>query len=107
MKVGQIISIIDELKENEINDEIKLFWINEVEGRISGEILKRKSGEFKSLVSFSDELSVPEPYSRLYVLYLDAMIAFSKGDYDAYYTVTAEFEKAFSEYARFVIRNRA
>ncbi len=106
MKVGQIISIVDELKENEINEEIKMFWINEVEWRISGEIFKRKIGEFKELVSFSDELSVPEPYSRLYVLYLDAMIAFSKGEYDTYFTVIAEFEKVFSEYARFVIRNR-
>ena len=107
MKVGQIISIVDELKENDINEEIKLFWLNEVEGRIDSEIFKRSTSETKPLVSLGEELSAPAPYLRLYVLYLEAMIAFSKGDHDAYFKINGEFEKAFSEYSRYVIRNRA
>lgn len=107
MKIGQIISIIDELKENEVNEEIKLFWLNEVEGRIVSEIFKRGTNEIKTLVSLGDELSAPEPYSRLYVLYLEAMLSFSKGDFDAYFKINGEFEKAFSEYSRYVIRSRA
>lgn len=107
MKVGQIIAIIDELKENNVNEEIKLFWLNEVEGRISSEVFKRGIGEVKQLVSMSEELSAPEPYARMYVLYLDSMIAFGKGDYDTYFKMNSEYEKVFSEYSRYVIRNRA
>lgn len=107
MKVGQIISIVDELKENDVNEEIKLFWLNEVEERIASEIFKRSTSETKPLVSLGEELSVPTPYQRLYVLYLEAMIAFSKGDHDSYFKINGEFEKAFSEYSRYVIRNRA
>ena len=106
MKVNEIISIIDELKENDVNDELKLFWLNEVEGRINGEIFKRKREELQSIVSLSDDLSAPSTYSRIYVLYLGAMIEFGKGNYDSYYKILAEFEKAFSEYAKYIIRNR-
>jgi hypothetical protein len=107
MKVGQIISIIDELKENEVNEEIKLYWLNEVEGRICSELFKMGAGEIKALVSLGDDVLAPEPYTRMYVLYLEAMLAFSKGDFDAYFKINGEFEKAFSEYSRYVIRNRA
>lgn len=106
MKAGQIISIIDELKENVINDEIKLAWLNEVEGRVNIEIHKREPEKQKVLVSLSDDVSVPEPFSRMYVLYLHAMIAFWEGNYDAFSTIFVEFEKVLTEYSRFLIRSR-
>ena len=106
MKAGQIISLVDELKENDINDEAKLFWLNEVEGRVNTEIFKRNPGEIRELVSLDDELSIPMPYSRMYVLYLHAMIAFWEGNYDAYFTVISEFEKAVSDYSRYLINAR-
>lgn len=106
MKVNEIISIINELKENDVNDEIKLFWMNEVECRIKADIFKKKHEEIKTIVSLSDDLSAPSPYSRLYVLYLCAMIEFGKGNYDSYYTIIVEFEKVFSEYAKYIIRSR-
>lgn len=106
MKAGQVITMVDELKENEINDEIKLFWLNEVEGRINTEIFKRDASEFKELVSLGDELSVPMPYSRMYLLYLDAMIDFRLGNYDAYIAAVSQFEKVFADYSRYLIRNR-
>ena len=106
MKAGQIISLVDELKENDINDEAKLFWLNEVEGRVNGEILKREPCQIQELVSLEDELSIPMPYSRMYVLYLHAMIAFWNGNYDTYFTIISEFEKVISEYSRYFIRNR-
>ena len=106
MKVRQIISLVDGLRENKIDDETKLFWINEIEGRIQNEIFKSAPGVFKPLISLENEVSAPEQYSRIYVLYLDAMILFGKGEYDSFHVVTAELERAFSEYARYIIRNR-
>ena len=106
MKAGQIISMIDELKENEVNDEIKLFWLNEVEGRVCSEVLKREADKQNVLISLDDELSIPHPYTGLYALYLRAMIAFWEGDYEAYSTVFVEFERMLSDYSRVVIRSR-
>lgn len=106
MKIKKLISTLDAIKENEFNDDTKLYWINEVEGRIACEIYKKNAAEFVGLVSEEDELSVSEPYSRIYILYLIAMIAFAKGEYDLYSKTVIEYETAFSEYARYVIRNR-
>lgn len=106
MKVERLIATLDAIKENTVNDDTKLVWINEVEGRIACEIHKKTTAEIRSLVSGSDELSVPEPYSRIYILYLVAMIAFTQGEYDLYSRTVIEYETAFSEYAKYVIRSR-
>ena len=106
MKVERLIATLDAIKANDQNDDTKLVWLNEVEGRVACEIQKKKAGEFTPLVSGNDDLTVTEPYSRIYVLYLVAMIAFAEGNYDLYNKTMYEYESAFSEYARYVIRNR-
>ena len=106
MKVEKIISVVDAMKPNDINEETKLFWLNEVEGRVGCEIRRKKVGEVRELVSVDDELSVLEPYSRIYSLYLIAMRSFVCGDYENYTKTVADFEHEISNYSRYVIRNR-
>ena len=106
MKVEKIISVFDSIKENNVNDDTKLMWLNDVDGRIACEIHRKKAEEFIPLVGGDDELALPEPYSRMYILYLGAMIAFQGGEYSLYNRTMLEYEAAFSEYARYVIRNR-
>lgn len=106
MTVGKLISVFDAIKENSTNDDVKLVWLNEVEGRIAFEVHKKKAEDFKALVSTEDALMLPEPYSRMYILYLGAMISFSTKEYSIYSKLIAEYEKVFAEYARYVIRNR-
>ncbi|MBE6647344.1 MAG: hypothetical protein E7611_06910 [Ruminococcaceae bacterium] len=106
MKVEKIISIVDAVKTNSVNDDTKLAWINDVEGRVACEIHKKSADEFKSLVNGEEELSIPEPYSRMYTLYLIAMIALVQGEFDLHSKAFTEYELAFSEYARYSIRNR-
>ena len=106
MTVSEILKVVDTLKANTLDDEIKLGWINEVEGRLFYEINKSSHQDYAPIRSLSDTLSVSEPYSRMYVLYLVAMIAFSLGQYDTFSMSMGEFEKAVEEYAKYVIRNR-
>ena len=106
MTVCEIIKVVDSLKANTLDDEIKLGWINEVEGRLFCEVNKGSHKDFTPLRSLSDTVAVSEPYSRMYVLYLVAMIAFSLGKYETFSSSMGEFERAVGEYARYVIRNR-
>ncbi len=106
MKINEIISIADALKTNELSEEMKLGRLNDVEGRVFCEIYQKPPSEFHGAVSLTDELSVPAPYSRMYVLYLLAMIAFSRSEYELYERMLIDYENVFSEYARFYIRNR-
>lgn len=106
MKVEKIISVFDAIKENEVSYDTKLVWLNEVDGRVACEIHKQKAEQYRALVGGEDELMLPEPYSRMYILYLGAMMAFLVGEYSLYNITMLEYEAAFSEYARYVIRNR-
>ena len=106
MKVERIILTLDEMKENSVSEEVKIVWLNEVEGRVECEIRGKKPEEFVPLTSGEDTLSLPEPYSRAYLLYLCAMIAFAKGEYELYSKGIIDYETAFSEYARYYIRSR-
>ena len=106
MKVEEILSLADALKKNEISEEVKLHWLNEVEGRVHCEIFKSKVEDFVKLTALDHELSVPMPYSKMYLSYILAMIAFSSKEYDIYTDIMMQYEQNFSQYAKFCLRQR-
>lgn len=106
MRVDEIISIVDALKSNEISEDVKVFWINEVEGRVHCEIKKRPIEEFESLSAMDDELTIPLPYTKIYLSYLLAMIAFASKEYDLYSDITLRYEQELSDYAKLCLRDR-
>ena len=106
MKVSEILELVDAVKSNELSDSVKIRWLCDVEGRILCEIHKKKPEEIKAIKGSEDILSVPGPYSRLYLFYLAAMIDFSSGDSAAFARSNVAFEKAFEESAKYVLRSR-
>ena len=106
MTVEKIIMTVDEMKENGISEETKIVWLNEVESRVECEIRGKSPEDFVPINSGEELLSVPAPYSRIYLIYLCAMIAFVKGEFDFYNKGILEYEAAFCEYAKYYIRTR-
>ena len=106
MKAGELMSIIDSIKANEIGEDSKFCWLDEVNSRVLCEIIKKPIEDIPKISCGEDELCVPSPYSKMYSEYLFAMIAFVGGEYDAYVKMYAEFEKTYHEYAKYCIRNR-
>ena len=106
MKISEIVSIADSLTPNEISEEVKLHWINDVEGRIHCEILKFSPKSYMKLTGMKQELMVPMPYARIYVGYILAMAAFTKKEYDLYSDLMMRYERDFSEYAKYCLRSR-
>ena len=104
MTVRELLDIVDFTKKNEVSDELKIRWINDVEGRVQCEIHRISPDKVARVVSENDVLSVPDPYASLYMLFVVSMIEFSEGDYTNYARLTAEFEKSLVMYAKFVIR---
>lgn len=51
------------------------------------------------------ELTVPEPYSEIYVLYALAMSEFYSGDYTRYNNTIERFNELFEKYKAYYIRN--
>ena len=62
MIVRELLEVLDATKKNEMPDELKLRWINDVEGRVQCEIWKKSPELFKRVLSDEDILSVPDPY---------------------------------------------
>ena len=106
MTVGDILRVVDSTKPNEYDDLTKIGWINEVEGMIYCETAKGAGGEFVPLCSSDDIVSLPKAYTRVYFLYICAMMCLSKNEYTVYLKMITEFERAFAQYAKYVIRNR-
>lgn len=105
MIVRELLETVDAIKENEISDVLKYRWINDVEGRVLCEIHKLSPSAVKTVISEDDVLSVPEPYTVLYVLFLVSMIEFARGNYSNYSRLSVEFEKSLEIYAKWFIRN--
>lgn len=106
MRVDEILSIVDSLKKNEISEELKLYWLNEVEARVHCEINRLPTEDFEKISTTLQELTIPMPYSKIYLTYLLAMISFSSKEYDLYTDIYMKYEREFSDYAKFCLRER-
>ena len=105
MTVRELLDVIDFTKKNEISEELKIRWINDVEGRVQCEIHRLPPERVARVVSENDVLSVPDPYASLYMLFVVSMIEFSLGNYGDYARLAAEFEKSFVLYGKWYMRN--
>lgn len=106
MKVKKILELIDSAKPNEISESVKLTWLNDVEAKVACEIFKTAPEEYVSFEDVESELSVPEAYSGMYLLYVLAMLELSSGGYSDYVKIKDCFESEFRAYARQVIKTR-
>lgn len=106
MKVEKILEMADEMKSNTLSDSVKIKWISDVEGKILTEIYKKSPEEIDLPQRSEDSLILPEAYSKVYLLYVLAMMAIAEGDYSAFSKINTEFESAMTSYAKWFIRNR-
>ena len=94
------------MKNNSFSDDVKISWISDVEGRILTEIHKKMPDEIDLPKRSEDALILPEAYSKIYLFYVIAMIAFAEGDHAAFERINAEFETELGIYAKWFMRNR-
>lgn len=106
MKVREVLEMLDEIKQNEITDRVKTNWINNVEGRVQCEMLGKTPENFKPVMGEDEDLTVPDAYSSIYILYLSAMIELCAGNIDRYGKYYDRFEKEMGVFAKKLIRER-
>ncbi len=108
MTLAEITRNVNMMRSNGFSDYDKLVWINEIEGIVQTEIMGIDPAD---IVQYSDAnvicyTLVPRPYSRLYALYVVAMIDLANGEYEKYNMSSAAFNEAMQSYAKWYIRNR-
>lgn len=106
MKISELIALIDTVKPNAYPADLKVAWLNEVEGMVWTDIMLLSPLEFKAYSYNANtgegdiELLVAIPHSKLYNVYLAAMIDFYNGEYDRYHNSITLFNAYFSEFSR-------
>ena len=82
MKLQSLISTVDSLKKNTFTDEVKVSWVNEVEGLIQTDVLRISIDDVVQYTIDQDPtLIVKPPHDRLYRYYLEAMICYEQEEY--------------------------
>ena len=94
------------IPDHGIKEELLYIWLSRVEALVSAEIKKEPPREAEYSAEDGElTLGVPDPYSVIYPLYLQTMIYLYLGEYDRYNYLNSVFSGAWSDYAKYYIRN--
>ena len=101
MTIKRLIDKVQEEKPNTFTDEKLLEFVNEIEY----ETAEQLAMDFEPYERVDDtELLVPEPYSRLYVSYVKAMVDYANEEYASYQLNAEQHTQDFRDFVDWVIR---
>ncbi|WP_297232229.1 hypothetical protein [uncultured Flavonifractor sp.] len=109
MRVMDAIAQADELKPNGFSPEIKLAWLNALEGRLAADVfLMSPAGLSELRYAFpGDEYTamlVKPPHDDLYVHWLEAKIDYANGEYNKYQNSMQVFNECYGNFVRWFAR---
>lgn len=100
MTVSEAIAWVDDKKPNGYAREDKESWLREVEA-----MARELYGRYREAPELPEEaLSLPAPYDRAYLRYLEAQIDYVNGEYGRYNNAMELFNTLWQEYARLYCR---
>lgn len=111
MTINEVITQVDELKPNQVSEDIKVRWLSVLEGKIIDEIIL--THELADRIEFNGytindmntDLLVPDTYADLYIYYVEAMIDQVNNEGARYASSMQMFNNAWQDYANYYNRN--
>lgn len=105
MKIREIIDRVDAVKPNVFTPEVKLDWINKIEGRLCADVFLMSTPQIRELVyrypeDMDAEPLVTSPHDDIYELWLTAQIDFANGEYNRYNNSMTAFNAAYGNFVR-------
>lgn len=105
MTPNKAIEYIDGIRPNVYDEEVKLRWIDNVDGMVKKLVFgHKKIVPYAYPDDMDTELLIKEPFDDVYSFYLESMIDYYNREYGNYNNSAAMFESRFSEYKKAVIR---
>lgn len=105
MTPNKAIELVDKVKPNSYDEEVKLRWISELDGMVRRLVMGEQEVEPYSYPEDMDtELLIPFPFDGLYTLYIESMVDFHNREYGNYNNTALMFEERFIEYKKAYIR---
>ena len=112
MTIQQVLSTVDELKPNSIDEGPKLEWLNEIELTIYMEVILTHQGSedikepcIDRNSDYNTDLIAQAPYDRLYPEYVMCKVDFANREWDSYNNTAAQFSQSYAEYKAWYNRN--
>lgn len=130
MKIEEALALVDNLKPNQYDDQVKIKWLSDLDGKVFKEVIKTHELPFVEVEKISEitgesytvleqiepvyagyteydmgkELLVNEPYSDIYTYYIFAMIDFHNQEMDRYTNSMLMFNAKYDEFAAYYNR---
>lgn len=101
MKLREVILYVDSIKPNSFPAEVKVQWINEVEGFVQTDVMLLdilEVSKYSYPEDMETELLVANPHSKIYYTYLVAMVDFANGEYNKYANTLQMYNEFLNEY---------
>lgn len=112
MTIKEAINRIDELLHNTYSQENKIAWLSRVDFMVYNHIVKTHAGAesvsfsgYNETTDLDTVLLVPEPYSELYIRWLEAQIHYTNGEYGKYNNAIVIFNTEYEAYGNYYNRN--
>lgn len=110
MKVREILAEIDLIRPNAYTDGEKIALLNTIEGRVYTDIYQKAEdfeGEFEPFTEGEEEreLSVPVPFTDLYLYYIASRIDYFNGDVGRYNDSIVLYNDAWDMFAAYYREN--
>ena len=103
MTSKRLITLLRELTENQYTDSVLMMWLSNCENTVLTDVLLASPEDCVELTEPNDEkLVVPHPWDKLYLPYLQALVAHANGEYDHYGNYIALYNAYLEEYARHI-----
>ena len=102
MTVGDAITAANSICPNEIEDDVKAMWLQNLDGQLILETINHFDDNDESMPTYSsdtDNLLVEEPYTEMYVYFLVAQINFYRSEFERYNANTQMYNEIHDKWA--------
>ncbi len=108
MTAQAAISEVNAVLPHNYDNNLLIIWINRIERTVAVEIEGLECDAISDITEskLNTVLRIPDPYSVIYVLYLQCMIYLSLGEYDRYANLNELFNSAWRDYAKWYLRTK-
>lgn len=104
-----IIELADSYRPNALGQELKLWWLMTLDGKIAAEVMLIDINEIREFMdaeypeAMDMEPLVGFPYEELYLHYLEAKILYANEEYNSYQNAMESFNAMYRSYCTWLL----
>ena len=106
---ADIISLVDSYRPNAFDEQLKLWWLVTLDGRIAVEVMLMDAKQVQELMdceypeAMEHQPLVGFPHEELYLHYLEAKIAYANEEYSSYQNAMESYNTSYSGFVNWFL----